>query len=173
MARLLASIAFAAVLVIAAPGTAAAAPRPDGLWATVNICDTPRHPDQMGVRASMPGNGRRQTMFMRFRAQYFSRADKAWKHLGGSAISRWIYAGSARMRDRQAGFTFSIDPPENGGAFVLRGRVDFQWRERRRSKRTRKVRTVVARRARANTKAGFDPARADPPGFSAGLCEIR
>jgi hypothetical protein len=171
MRRLFLTSLLAAFLAL--PAGADAAPRPNALWATVNICDTPRYPDQMGVRASMPGTGLRQSMFMRFRAQYYSRADKMWKHLGGSAISRWIYAGSALKRDRQAGFTFAIEPPEGGGSFVLRGRVDFQWRERRRSKRTRRVRTVVVRRARANTKAGFQAARADPPGFSAGLCEIR
>jgi hypothetical protein len=39
------------------------------LWATVNVCDTERSPDAMGVRASMPGNGKPQVMFMRFTAQ--------------------------------------------------------------------------------------------------------
>ena len=155
-----------------APASAQAAPRPADLWATVNICDTPRHPDQMGVRASMPGNGRRQSMYMRFKAQFYDDQKKVWNDVGGSAVSRWIYAGSARFRDRQAGFTFAIKPPQNGGSFVLRGRVDFQWRERRRSKRTRKLHVVVVRRARANTKAGFEAAGADPPGFSAGLCQI-
>jgi hypothetical protein len=169
--RLLFPILLAAAL--AAPAGASAAPRPADLWATVNICDTPRHPNQMGVRASMPGNGRRQSMYMRFRAQFYNADDKTWKDVGGNAISRWIYAGSARFENRQAGFTFALQPPSNGSSFVLRGRVEFQWRERRRSRRTRKVRVVVVRRARANTKAGYDDAAgADPPGFSAGLCQI-
>jgi hypothetical protein len=170
MRRLL--IALPACLLLAS-APASAAPRPADLWATVNICDTARHPNQVGVRASMPGTGRRGSMYMRFRTHFFDRDRQIWHNVGGNGVSRWIYAGSSRYEHRQAGFTFAIDPPGGGASFVIRGRVEFQWRERRRSRRTRRVRTVVVRRAEANTKAGYAAAGADPPGFSAGLCEIR
>jgi hypothetical protein len=32
------------------------------LWATVNICDTEKNPDSMGIRAGMPGNGTDQRL---------------------------------------------------------------------------------------------------------------
>jgi hypothetical protein len=47
------------------------------LWATVNICDTANNPDSMGIRASMPGNATDQRMWMRFTAEYWSRARQA------------------------------------------------------------------------------------------------
>src|ERR1700761_2564183 len=60
-------------------GTASASPPPKDLWATVDICDTVAHPDQMGVIASMPGDGkRRQRMYMRFRAQFYDATKKKW-----------------------------------------------------------------------------------------------
>jgi hypothetical protein len=167
MARRLA----AAVLVLAAlpPGDALA--RSPDLWATVNICDTAAHPDMMGVRARMPGDGSRQQMYMRFRAYYFTE-DGRWLPVGGSADSAWLAVGSARYRSRETGFTFSFDPPPAGRRFVVRGRVDFQWRERRR--RGRRVRTVVVRRERLNTRTLAVPVDgSDPPGYSNGICEIR
>ena len=58
------------------------------LWATVNICDTERNPNVLGVRASMPGNGTTQTMSMRFRASYFDRSTERWCDVGGTAARR-------------------------------------------------------------------------------------
>jgi hypothetical protein len=158
---------------LAVPAAADAAPRDPDLWATVNICDTVRYPDQMGVRASMPGSGRKGGMYMRFRAQFFDSAASAWKEVGGTGVSRWIAVGSSRYRMRQAGYTFAFGAPTTGNAFVLRGRVEFEWRERRRL-RSGQLRVVVVRRARANTKAGYpSTVGADPVGYSASLCEIR
>lgn len=149
-------------------GGAHAASAPAKPWATINICDTGDHADQMGVRASMPGNGKRQRMYMRFQAQFFSSKGK-WQNVRGAGRSKWIYAGSARFAERQAGYTFSFTPPRGGGRFVLRGLVAFEWRERRRGRRDR-----VVRRLRRNTKGGFPLARGgDPPGYSSGVCEIR
>lgn len=184
-------LALAGALLLALPATAGAAPRPRDLWATVNVCDTALHPDRMGVRARMPGNGTRQAMYVRFRAQYFDPVARIWHDIGAGAASRWIRLGSARVRQREAGYTFSLRPPPAGGRWTLRGVVDFQWRERRRvGRRTKRVRrdgrvrrvvvrrgrlrTVVVRRARANTKGGFASAKgSDPRGHTAGVCEIR
>lgn len=163
------------VAALALPGAPAHAATKPGkyLWATINICDTLRHPDQMGVRASMPGNGRRQNMFMRFHAQYQDPVKKTYADVAGTGVSRWIYAGSARFRDRQAGFTFAFDPPAAGSSFTLRGAVEFQWRARRRTKGG-KLRTVVVRRERLVTRAKRKGVRgSDPRGFSAASCLIQ
>jgi hypothetical protein len=160
-------------LALLGPAAAHPAPRPPDLWATVNICDTVRHPDQLGIRASMPGTGRPGAMHMRFRAHFFDGATNTWKEVGGSGISRWIYVGSSRFRSRQAGYTFAFNAPATGNAFVLRGRVEFEWRERRR-RDDGTLRVVVVRSARANTMAGHpSTVGADPEGYSASLCEIR
>jgi hypothetical protein len=164
-------LALAGALALGVP--AAAAPPPKNLWATVNICDTLAHPNQMGVRASMPGDGRRhERMFMRIQAQFYNPSNKRWLNVKGSyANSGWIRVGSARVRVRQAGYTFLI-PANAGQSFVLRGVVDFQWRARHRT-RTGNRRWVVVRELHANTKGQHPSAEADPPGYSSGTCEIR
>ena len=75
------------LLALALPAPATASHR-GRLWATVNICDTERYPNMLGVRASMPGNGTRQTMWMRFRATYFDRATETWRDVSRAAARR-------------------------------------------------------------------------------------
>lgn len=142
------------------------------VWATVNICDTEAHPDSVGVRASMPGNRSRQTMHMRFSAQYL-RSDGRWGRIGGNAVSPWRSVGRAsRFTTREYGFTFKFDPPAAGRTFTVRGVVNFQWRVRK--KRNGRVRSVVVRRERAITEAQEQPVdQSDPEGFSAASCELR
>ncbi|MDP8943343.1 MAG: hypothetical protein M3N16_04400 [Actinomycetota bacterium] len=137
-------------------------------WATINVCDTPHHPNALGVRASMPGNGTHQRMYMRFVVQYLDARRWEFVDLGGALRSRWILAGSARFRRREAGYTFRLNPPPDGRSYVLRARAELQWRRRRGR------RFVVVRRARAITEADrATAAGADPPGFSAATCQLR
>jgi hypothetical protein len=154
-----------------APTSNALAAKPDRLWATVNICDTLRFPNQMGVRASMPGNGTRERMYMRFRAQFFNATKNKWFNVKGNADSGWVLAGSARFVSREAGWTFSFSAPAAGSSFTLRGLVNFQWRVRKRVHG--KLRTVIVRRSREITQGGQkSPVGADPPGYSSGTCAI-
>jgi len=158
-----------AALAVAAPAQAG---HPD-LWATVNVCDTAAFPDAMGVRASMPGNGTRQRMYIRFNASWYDRSRDAWYPVRGTGRSRWIYLGTARYRARQSGWTFQFAPPRPGTDFVVRGVVEFQWRKRRKPKRGRAAREVVVDAARANTRHGIPNVPAgDPPGTSEGLCVV-
>ena len=169
--RHIAALAVAAA--VCGCATAGAAPPPKGLWATVNICDTAGHPNQMGVRANMPGDGnRRERMWMRFHAQFYNSQTKKWFDVKGNGVSGWQRLGSSRAKAKQAGYTFSFAQPKAGAAFVLRGVVDFQWRERRRTKSGRR-RTVIVRTLHANTKGEHPSEGADPPGYSSGTCEIR
>lgn len=149
---------------VAAALPAGAATRPKDLWATVNVCDTELHPNMMGVRASMPGDGDRTKMYMRFIAQYYDRSRQLWSEVKGDGISEWIYVGSGRYARRQGGYTFAFGAPKSGKTFVLRGAVDFKWVKGRRIVRTAHVKT---KGGHPNTKG------ADPTSFSAGLCEIR
>jgi hypothetical protein len=165
--------ALVAILATAAAvSPAGAAPAPKDLWATVNICDTVGHPNQMGVRASMPGDGKRHRMWMRFHAQFYKAKTRQWFDVKGNGVSPWQYVGRSRVKSQQAGYTFSFAAPTAGNAFVLRGVVDFQWRAKRRTKSGR-VRTVVVRTLHANTKGEHPSDGADPPGYSSGTCEIR
>jgi hypothetical protein len=165
--RLTAALVASAAVLVSAPGASAATT--PGLWTTVNRCDGPKSPDEMGVRAQMPGNGTRQRMYVRFRAQWWDVQQERFRYLRGSgARSPWIYAGSARYDKHQAGWTFRIRVPAFTG-FTLRGVADFRWRAKKR--RTR--RWVVVRRAMRVTKAGFAGVKGgDPPTLSEALCWI-
>jgi hypothetical protein len=170
MSRLSILIALAAVaLLAAAPSPLAARGSDRHLWATVNVCDTAARPDVLGVRASMPGDGSRARMYMRFRAQFL---DPATGGFANVYSSRWTRVGTARSKRRESGFSFTFDPPSEGRSWILRGRVEFEWRERRR--RRGRLRTVVVRRATRMTETGHpSSAGSDPVGFSAALCELR
>jgi len=154
-----------AVIIVLLGALAAAAPAaaqvPDP-WATVNVCDTTEHPNQMGIRGDMPGLTRRTSMYMRFRVQYRDSRGR-WRLLRTGADSGWRRVAAGRGGDHDAGWTFEFRPPASGGAYVLRGLVQFEWRRGRR----------VVERTREVTEAGHPgTAGAEPPDFSAATCEI-
>jgi hypothetical protein len=154
------------LLALAAPASAApkTVDKSRHLWATVNICDTARHPDAMGVRASMPGSGsRRERMYMRFRMQYFSTSDRAWRNFTSRAFdSGWQRVGSARFKARQSGWTFPRLKLRPDQSYELRGVVRFEWRRGRR----------VVRKAIKSTTRGHRTAVSEPKGFSAATCRV-
>jgi hypothetical protein len=155
------AVTLACCAVAALPASAAKGPK--DLWATVNVCDTSVHSNMMGVRASMPGDGDRTKMYMRFVAQYYDRSRQLWSEVKGSGISNWIYVGSGIYARRQGDYTFAFDPPAGGKTFVLRGAVDYKWTKGRR----------IVRTAHVLTKSGHPGTDgADPKAYSAGLCEI-
>jgi len=146
-----------------APAPALATPR---LWATVNVCDTQARPDTIGIRASMPGNGTRQRLYMRFQAQFYDQAKRVYVDSGPA--TRWFDVGSARFRTTQGGYSFEFDAPPVGTEFTMRGLVSFQYRARREG------RLVVVRRARRFTEGGLRGVESgDPRGSSAADCVIR
>jgi hypothetical protein len=161
--------ATAALLALSGPATAGAADPPTvdqspRLWATINICDTDKHPDTIGIRASMPGSGKvREKMYMRFEVQYFRASTKKWVALGASADSGFQLVGSAKFVRRESGWNFSIMPPPQGQTFRLRGVVSYEWR----------VGKKVIRKAQKRTRSKHPgTSGADPKGFSAAECVI-
>jgi hypothetical protein len=161
--RPLLALAAALAALAGAPASAPAAgqdPEPL-LWATVNVCDTDAHPDTIGVRGSMPGNGRRgDRMFMRFAVQ-FQASDGTWRPLSSGGESPWQAVGNGAWEGRQSGFSFQVRPPE--GQVRLRGIVRFEWRRRDR---------VVRREVRATEAGHRSTAGADPKGYSRGVCTV-
>jgi hypothetical protein len=157
---------LALIALLAVPASApAAGPTIDSsrhLWSTVNACDTTKKPNTVGLRASMPGSGRKkERMFMRFRVQYKA-ADGTWTNFTAKATnSGWQPVGSGRFKARQSGWDFPFEP-EAGQRFEVRGVVNFRW------KRGDKV----VRRATKATTFGHNVTVADPDGYSAATCEI-
>jgi hypothetical protein len=137
--------------------------RSPDLWATINVCDTLEHPDTIGIRGSMPGLGRRSTLWIRFRVQYLASVDGRWHNIADDADSGWMRVGRTRGKVVESGQNFTFLPPSGGGAHRLRGSVRFKWVRHKR----------VLERERRVTEAGHrSTAGADPDGYSAAVCDI-
>ena len=157
-----------ALAVAGASTAAAAAPTVDKsplLWSTINICDTAKHPDTIGIRASMPGSGKKgEKMYMRFQVQYFRASTQKWAPTDATVDSGFQSVGAAKFRRRESGWNFSITPPPAGQTYRLRGIVSFEWR----------VGAKVVRKASKRTHSGHTGTfGADPAGFSAAECIIK
>jgi hypothetical protein len=154
------------LLILLVPSTAHAetVDRSRHLWATVNICDTAKSPDTIGVRASMPGSGKAgERMYMRFRAQFFSQVDQKWHNfIAEGTDSGFVSVGSAKYKARQSGWTFPFKL-QPGQEFTLRGAVSFEWRRG----------DKVVRRAAKRTSKGHTTALSDPKGYSVATCVIK
>ena len=152
-------IGLLAALVAAVPARAGAVADP---WATVNVCDTLEHPNEMGIRGSMPGLTRRTRMTMRFRVQY--RDDGRWRFVRSRiADSGHQFVDVGRGGEHDAGWSFEFEPPKSGGAYELRGVVDFNWKKRDRTLRHER---------RVTTGGHSGTMGADPEDFSAATCAI-
>jgi hypothetical protein len=153
----MARFALIFALVFAAFAAPASADDVD-LWATVNVCDTEAHPDEIGIRASMPGGKPRGRLLMRFRVQYRDLADGRWKAVT-DADSGWRRIGKGR-KAQESGWSFEI---AGEGQRILRGVVSYRWKRPGR----------VTRRARRVTEGGHvSTVGADPEDFSAATCRI-
>lgn len=163
------SLPLIAVSVLVAPGPAAAAPVKN-LWATVNRCDTPTSPNEIGLRASMPGTRTRQRLYMRFSVQFYSATRQGF--VASDSSSRWLRVGDGRAAATQSGFSFRFADPPEGQQFVLRGIVQFRYTAKR--KRRGKRRWVIVKQYERLTRSGRSGVQmADPPGASYAMCIIR
>jgi len=168
-----AAVAVLAAALFLTPLSALAAKKPSkppapklnsaGLWATIDVCNTAAHPDTVGIRGSMPGTGdKHESMYMAFIVEYQSKSG-VWQHFKSGGESGYTFAGNARAATSQAGQNFQLHP-NFSSTEMLRGVVIYQWRLNGQ---------VVTDTVRA-TSAGHTPAAgADPPGFSAALCQIQ
>lgn len=131
------------------------------LWATVDLCDTPHHPDTIGIRGSMPGDGHaRDRMYMRFLVQNLDVSTHKWEDVGRSADSGFVLVGSGALT-RQAGRSFEFKPTAT--TYTLRGLVEFQWHHDGRTARS----VMLSTTANHVSLAGAEPA-----GFSAATCAL-
>jgi hypothetical protein len=133
------------------------------LWATIDVCNPSGQPNTLGVRGSMPGDGRaKDNMFMSFRVQYLDTTKKRWVNLAIDARAPFVRVGGGSSA-RQDGTSFQITPVAGRPAFTMRGVVVFQWRRQG---------SVLLSVSRATSAGRQVLAGADPPGFSAASCLI-
>jgi len=157
------ALLLAAVAVLVSSAEARAVPKQEP-WATINVCDTAKQRNSVGIRAGMPGNGTEQRMYMRYQLQWYRARERRYGDTG--TPSTWVRAGSARFRAAQRGFTFAgIEDPPAGERFKLRGKVSFEWRERRPAKKgVTHAHEVVVKRATRITRAGLKGVVGGRPG---------
>ena len=152
------ALSLVLVTLLLVPSTASAR-RDNRPWATVNVCDTAKQPDTIGIRASMPGTPKGARLSMRFRVQYRD-GDGNWVDVAG-ADSRWRTVGIAKGAAVESGWSFDFARPDR--AVTLRGVVKFRWRRGSALPRSAEVATEAGRRSSAG---------ADPPGYSAATCTL-
>ncbi len=132
------------------------------LWATIDVCHTPKQPDTVGIRGSMPGDKQpRERMYMAFRLQYLN-AEKQWVNLAGSASAAYVAVGTGAS-SRQGGTSFELKPVPGKPAVTMRGVVDFEWRSGK---------TVLLLTAQPTSAGHMSLAGAEPANYSAATCVI-
>lgn len=129
------------------------------LWATVNICNSPRYPDALGVRAQMPTLGFTSTLSMVVQTEYWSNTDKRFVAISGTTAVKTLSLGTVATGLQQAGEVFPF--PAHAG--LLSASVQFQWALDGR---------VVGETVRPATDGHPNAAFGSPPHYSAASCRI-
>lgn len=125
------------------------------LWATVNICDTPQHPHQFGIRGQMPALGFAAGLYMTFEVKYRSPVSILFHSAG---TRKRVYLGRVTHRVHQAGLTFTFTRTGQ-----LAGTIEFQWKLDGK---------VIGQLTRATTGGHTHVDGGDPPGHSAATCTM-
>lgn len=127
------------------------------LWATVNICNSARYPNVMGVRGEMPALGFPVRLRMVFEVDYWQYPNHGFHRLPGvgtpvdlGEFSRGVYQARVRFQFR----------PHTG---LLRGRILYQWLVGRR---------IIGRLDRVTRIDHTGADYGDPRGFSDWKCVI-
>jgi hypothetical protein len=135
-----------------------AALRSSSLWATINICDTRRYPNTVGIRGQMPTLGFTSSLSMDVQVEFRSAANRRFRPISG--VERTLRLGRAASALHQGGANFRFSP--HAGTFSAT--ITFEW----------KLAGKVLGRATRRTTVGHPQADfGDPAHFSAALCQIR
>ena len=81
-------------------------------WATVNVCDSAKQPDSIGIRASMPGAPKGVRLSMRFKVQYRDADRDIWIDVE-DADSGWRVLGIAKGTPVESGWSFNFAHPKD------------------------------------------------------------
>ena len=126
------------------------------LWATINICNTTKHPHELGLRGQMPALGFEAGLYMIFEVEYRSPVSIAF-HADPGTRKR-VFLGRAALRVHQAGLTFRFTKSAQ-----LAGRVEFQWELNGK---------LIGHVTRRTTGGHSHVDGGDPPGHSVASCSM-
>jgi hypothetical protein len=136
------------------------AERSRSLWATINICNSRRYRDTLGVRGQMPTLGFSASLSMLIGVDYYSTTSKHFVPIQSATAMRKVPLGNAASGLQQGGAVFGPFAAHTG---LLDATITFTW------KRAGKVLAQIERRTTAGHK---DADFGSPPRFSAAQCRI-
>jgi hypothetical protein len=136
------------------------AERSSSLWATINICDSRRHPNELGVRGQMPALGFSASLSMVVQVDSYSATTKRFVPIPSPQATAKLPIGTVSSLVEQDGQVFPFKPHSG----LLNATITFTWT------RAGKVLGQTKRRTTAGHKsADFG----SPPHFSAAQCKIK
>jgi hypothetical protein len=134
------------------------AERSKRLWATVNICDTRKHPHEIGIRGQVPALGFSSTISITIVVDFWSNADRRFEP--DPNANTLIKVGSVSRGLRQGGVLFQFAPHTGR----LRATATFSWKLKGK---------VVGSTKRTTSSSHSDADFGDPAGYSAATCTIK
>ncbi|HTU94587.1 MAG TPA: hypothetical protein VMF14_02035 [Solirubrobacteraceae bacterium] len=173
MRAALATTVLAAAVLFAAGSAAAAgigpariaravhtAEKSRSLWATVNICDTAKFRNDLGVRGQMPSLGFSASLSMIVQVNYWSTGEHRFLPIQSNLATSRLSLGRNANGLQQDGAVF----PFSAHTGLLNATITFIW------KRGGKI---IGQTVRRTTAGHTDAAHANPPRFSAAQCRIK
>jgi hypothetical protein len=130
------------------------------LWATVNICDTRKYRNDLGVRGQMPTLGFPASMFMVVQVDFWSQAHQRFLPIQSDLATTRLSLGTNASGLQQDGAVF----PFSAKTGLLNATVTFIW--------TRGGK-IIGQTVRHTTAGHTDAAHGSPPRYSAAQCRIK
>jgi hypothetical protein len=170
-AALVTTVLAAAVLLAAGPASAGgvgagqiaravrSAEQSRSLWATVNICDSRRYHNDLGVRGQMPTLGFSASLYMVIQVNYWSRARHQFLPIQSNLATTRLSLGSSSAGLEQDGAVF----PFAAHTGLLNATFTFIW--------TRGGK-VIGQTVRGTTAGHTDADHGSPPHHSTAQCRI-
>ncbi len=134
------------------------AERSSSLWATVNICDSRRYPNMLGIRGQMPSLGFSASLSMTIQVNYYSARRR--RFVLDPRTVKTVTPGRSTLRLEQKGATFGPFTPHAG---LFDAVVQFAWWRSGR---------LLGSETRATTAGHPDADFGSPRHYSAARCRI-
>lgn len=134
------------------------AERSTKLWATVNICNSRRYPDDLGIRGQMPALGFAAWLSMDVKLYYYSSSQKRYVPVPTRG-TKLVRLGRSSSGLQQSGALFQFSPHQP----ALMATVEFIWR---------RSGHLLGSATRSTTAGHRDADYGSPPHHSAASCKI-
>jgi hypothetical protein len=171
-AALVTTVLAAAALVAAGPASAGgvgpgqiaravrSAEQSRSLWATVNICDTGKYHNDIGVRGQMPTLGFSSTLYMVVQVNFWSHKQRRFLPIQSNLATTRLSLGRTANGLEQDGAVF----PFSAHTGLLNATFTFIWS---------RGGTVIGQTVRRTTAGHTDADHGSPPHHSAAQCRIK